>query len=88
MRQSNLTSFLARFSSGVSSGSLGAATASGISVALGVAFFAFGLAALAVESFADLGVDAPFVALGVLVNLMLMVVFGFLIESAFGESCV
>jgi uncharacterized membrane protein len=44
------------------------------------------LAALAVESFADLGVEAPLVALGVLVNLILIVVFGFLTESVFGES--
>jgi hypothetical protein len=42
-----------------------------------------GFAVLAAESFTDLGVEAPF-ALGVVFNLM--VVFGFLTESVFGES--
>jgi hypothetical protein len=43
----------------------------------------FGFAALAAEFFTDLGVEAPF-AFGVVVNLI--VVFGFLTDSVFGES--
>lgn len=78
-----LASFFNRFSSEVSSGSLGAVANSGVSAALVVGFLDLGFAVLAAESFTDLGVEAPF-ALGVVFNLM--VVFGFLTESVFGES--
>jgi hypothetical protein len=76
------TSFFSRFSSAVSSGSLGT-TASGLSLALEAAFFDFGLDDFAADwSLADLGVEVPFVVFGVFVNLM--VGLGFLTESVCG----
>jgi len=64
----------------VSSGSLGATT-SGVAAAFGVAFLDFALVALA-GSFADFGVDVPFVVFGVF-NLIL----GFLADSLRCRVC-
>lgn len=70
---------MARFSSAVSSGSFGTMT-SGVSGPLGADFLVFGFVDLVVEcSLADFGVEVPFGALGVVVNLMLGR--GFLTES-------
>ena len=66
----------------MSSGSLGTTT-SGLSLALGAAFFDLGFDDFAADwSFADFGVEAPFVAFGVFVSLM--VGLGFLTESVCG----
>jgi hypothetical protein len=78
-----LTSFLARFSSAVISGSFGTA-ASGASSALPADFLVLGFVDLVVESLEDFGVDVPFGAFGVVFNLML--VRGFLTESRCGIS--
>lgn len=73
-----LTSFFWRFSSGVSSGSFGAAASS--SLTFGVSFLVFGLEVFLLDSFPVCGVAVPLVVFGVVVNLM--VVFGFLTESS------
>lgn len=86
----SLTSFLACFSSGVSSGSLGVAAFSVLfsSDSLGsFAFLVLLLAALvSVEAFAALGVvDVPLVVFGV--ELVVSLILGFLTESERAGVC-